>query len=230
MSHGGESKRNPTVHPNVQRILGFNIAQRTPEWYSYRSRRVTASEVSTVIAQGRGAKTLMMKKKSGANSSRFSTEYTRIGTENEENIVEIYKEMYPDVVVYHDLSIVPHKTEDYVAASLDACTNTGINVEIKTCFSRSFTKVPKSYRDQVQLQMAVADLEHTHLVYQYINMPGKPVVIHDIPRSREWFETNAPTLKKFVEDLEDFSPFDLVLLNYQYARMCEKKTMRQGVE
>ena len=220
----------PTVHPNVQRILGFNIAQRTPEWYSYRSKRVTASEVSTVIAQGRGAKTLMMKKKSGANSSRFSTEYTRIGTENEENIVEIYKEMYPDVVVYHDLSIVPHKTEDYVAASLDACTNTGINVEIKTCFKSSFAKVPKSYRDQVQLQMAVADLEHTHLVYQYINMPGKPVVVHDIPRSREWFETNAPTLKKFVEDLEDFSPFDLVLLNYQYARMCEKKRMRQGVE
>ncbi|CAM9269072.1 unnamed protein product [Sphacelaria rigidula] len=89
----------------------------------------------------------MMKKKCGANSSRFSTEYTRIGMENEENIVKIYREMFPDVVVYHDLSIVPHETEDYLAASLDACTNTGINVEIKTCFKTSFTNVPKAYRD-----------------------------------------------------------------------------------
>lgn len=209
------------VHPSVERILGFNIEQRTPEWYSFRSKRVTASEVSVVIAQGRGAKTLMMKKKCGANSSRFSTEYTRLGTENEENIVQIYREMYPGVVVYHDLSIVPHATEDYLAASLDACTNTGINVEIKTCFKTSFTKVPKAYRDQVQMQMAVADLEHTHLVYQYVNMPDKPVVIHQIPRCRQWFKDHAPILKKFVEDLREFSPFDLVLLNYQYAKMCE---------
>lgn len=213
------------VHQSVQRILSYKIAQRTPEWYSYRSKRVTASEVSTVIAQGRGAETLLKKKKCAGNSSSFSTEYTRIGAENEENIVQIYKEMYPDVVVYHDLSIVPHKTEDYVAASLDACTNTGINVEIKTCFNSSFSTVPKSYRDQVQLQMAVADLDHTHLVYQYINMPGKPIVIHDIPRSKDWFEEVSPILKKFVQDLEDFTPFDLVLLNYQYAKRREKELM-----
>lgn len=219
--HSPKRSKNINIHPSVQRILGFKIEQRTPEWYSFRSKRVTASEVSVVIARGRGAKTLMMKKKSGAKSSGFSTEYTRIGTENEENIVQIYRRMYPDVVVYHDLSIVPHATEDYLAASLDACTNTGINVEIKTCFKTSFTKVPKAYRDQVQMQMEVADLEHTHLVYQYINMPGKPVVVHEIPRSRQWFEDNAPILKEFVEGLREFSPFDLVLLNYQYAKMCE---------
>lgn len=184
---------------------------------------MTASEVSTVIAQGRGAQTLMTRKKCGPASSSFSTEYTRIGSENEENIVQIYKKMYPDVDVYHDLSIVPHKTEEYLAASLDACTNTGINVEIKTCFKTSFSSVPKAYRDQVQLQMAVADLEHTHLVYQYINMPGKPVVVHDIPRCRQWFEDNAPILRKFAEDLQDYCPFDLVLLNYQYNKMmCPK--------
>lgn len=206
------------VHPSVQRILSYNIVQRSPEWYSYRSKRVTASEVSTVIAQGRGAETLLLKKRCGSGSPGFSTEYTRIGSENEQNIVEIYKQMYPDVVVHHELSIVPHKTEDYLAASLDAVTDEGINVEIKTCFKTSLnTSVPKSYRDQVQLQMAVADLEHTHLVYQYINMPGKPVVIHDIPRSYKWFEINAPILRKFAEALGE-SAFDLVLLNYQYEK------------
>ena len=209
------------VHPSVQRILSYNIAQRTPEWYSYRSKRVTASEVSTVIAQGRGAETLLMKKK-GPQSPGFSTEYTRIGSENEENIVEIYKQMYPEVVVHHDLSIVPHKTEGHLAASLDAVTDHGINVEIKTCFKNKLnTTIPKAYRDQVQLQMEVADLEHTHLVYQYVNMPGKPVVIHDIPRSYKWFEINAPILKKFAEALRE-SAFDLVLLNYQYEKRYGK--------
>jgi len=215
---------NHEIHPNVERILNFpKIAQRTPEWYEYRCKRVTASEVSVVIANGKGSKTLMMKKKLGSNSSSFSTEYTRIGTENEENIVEKYREMYPDVIVYHDLSIIPHKTEEYVAASLDACTNTGINVEIKTCFKNTFTKVPKSYRDQVQLQMEVSDLDHTHLVYQYINMPGKPVVVHDIPRDKNWFKTHKETLKNFIQDMEFYFPFDLVLINYQYALRKEKE-------
>lgn len=211
------------IHPSVERILQFpKIAQRTPEWFSYRCKKVTASEVSIVIAKGKGYKTLMNKKKSGRSSSFFSTEYTKIGSDNEEKIVEIYKNMFPDVTVYHDLSIIPHKTEDYVAASLDACTNTGINVEIKTCFSNSFTRVPKSYRDQVQLQMEVSDLDHTHLVYQYINMEGKPVIIHDIPRDRNWFVTHKDTLKNFVEEMKSYLPFDLVLINYQYALMQEK--------
>jgi len=75
--------------------------------------------------------------------------------------------------------------------------------------------VSKAYRDQVQLQMEVANLDHTHLVQQYINMEGKPILIHDIPRDREWFRRNAPILKRFVEDLEEYLPFDLVLINYQ---------------
>jgi len=191
------------THPSVKRILQFpKIQQRSPEWFSYRCKRVTASEVSTVLAQGKGAKSLMDRKKSGGSPS-FSTEYTRIGTENEDKVVDKYREKYPGVKVYHDLSII------------DACTDTGINVEIKTCFKEKFVNVSKAYRDQVQLQMEVANLDHTHLVQQYINMEGKPILIHDIPRDREWFRRNAPILKRFVEDLEEYLPFDLVLINYQ---------------
>lgn len=205
-------------HPNIERILNFpRIPQRTEEWFSYRKNRVTASEVSIILAQGKGAKSLMLKKKMGGGSS-FSTEYTRIGTDNEELIVEKYKKLYPDVVVYHDLSIVPHKTHSFIAASLDACTNTGINVEIKTCFKDKHVKVCKAYRDQVQLQMEVADLELTHLVQEYYNMPGKPIVVHEIKRDRSWFEKSCPIIEKFVQDLDIFFPFDLVMVNYQMER------------
>lgn len=213
------------MHPSVHRILSFpKIQQRTPEWFEYRCKRVTASEVSIVIARGKGAKSLMEKKKCGSSSSHFSTEYTRIGTDNEEKVVDLYRQKYPDLVVHHDLSIIPHKTVDFVAASLDACTECGINVEIKTCFKDKFVKVSKAYYDQVQLQMEVSDLNLTHLVQHYINMPGQPIVVHEIKRDRSWFERNAPILEKFVRDLEDFFPFDMVLIRYQLAtlekRMC----------
>lgn len=210
------------MHPNVHRILSFpRIQQRTREWFEYRCKRVTASEVSTVIAQGKGAKTLMEKKKFGSRCSHFSTEFTRIGTDNEEKVVELYRQKYPDLVVHHDLSIIPHKTLDFVAASLDACTECGINVEIKTCFKDTYVKVSKAYYDQVQLQMEVADLDVTHLVQHYINMPGQPIVVHEIQRDREWFKKNAPILEKFVGEMEDYFPFDLVLIRYQMAILEE---------
>lgn len=207
------------LHPSVKKILESPIiSQRTPEWYYYRSKRVTASECSIVLARGKGSKSLMYRKKCGGGSN-FSNEYTRIGSENEEEIVKQYREMYPEVEVYHNLSIIPHPTENYVAASLDACTNTGINVEIKTCFKNKKIPICKAYRDQVQLQMEVADLELTHLVQQYYNLPGRPLVITEIKRDRDWFKNNAPIFKEFVSNLESFSPFDLILIKYQLAKM-----------
>lgn len=207
------------IHPSIKRILEFTpIQQRTKEWFSYRSSKVTASEVSIVIARGKGAQSLMLKKKLGGLSS-FSNKYTQIGSENEEHIVDKYRKLYPDVTVYHDLSIIPHKTLHYVAASLDAMTNTGINVEIKTCFKDKHVKVCKAYRDQVQLQMEVADLELTHLVQEYYNMPGRPIVVHEIHRDRSWFEKNKPIIKEFVEKLDSFFPFDLLIINFQLSRI-----------
>ena len=105
------------------------------------------------------------------------------------------------------MSIIPHQTLDYVAASLDACTASGINVEIKTVFKEKFVKVSKMYYDQVQLQMEVADLGKTHLVQHYIRMPDQPIVVHEILRDRGWFERNRDIFKGFVEKVRNFFPF-----------------------
>ena len=146
-------------HPSVEKILNSpNIAQRSDEWFEYRRSRVTASEVSTVLAQGKGAVSLMEKKKSSAMLGGISNEYTRIGSENEEEVVRLYNLKYPEVTVYHDLQIIPHPDYNFIAASLDACTNTGINVEIKTIFKDKHVKVSKAHRDQVQLQMEVSNM------------------------------------------------------------------------
>ena len=195
------------MHPGIKRILDFpKIAQRTPEWYEYRRNRVTASEASTIIAQGKGYERVF-EQKVGMRDSNISSEYMTVGTENEENVVNLYRANYPEEEVFHDLSIVPHRTLDYVAASLDACTASGINVEIKTVFKDKFVKVSKMYHDQVQLQMEVADLDKTHLVQHYIRMPDQPIVVHEIARDRQWFERNCAIFEGFVQKVRDFFPF-----------------------
>ncbi len=197
------------MHPSVSRIISYpKIAQRTPEWYSYRKRRVTASEASTIIAQGKGYKRIF-EEKVGIRESNFNSEYMTIGTNNEEVVVELYRKLYPDEEVFHDLSIIPHMTHDYVAASLDACTASGINVEIKTVFKDKFVNVSKAYRDQVQLQMEVANLDHTHLVQHYIRMPGQPIKVHEIKRDPTWFAKNSDIFKRFVREVRGFFPFDV---------------------
>ncbi|CAM9112382.1 unnamed protein product, partial [Ectocarpus sp. 12 AP-2014] len=191
------------MNSSIKRIIEFpKISQRTPEWYEYRKKRVTASEASTIIAQGKGYDRVF-EQKVGIRDSSVSSQYMTIGTENEQAVVELYRDKYPDEEVFHDLSIIPHRTLDYVAASLDACTASGINVEIKTMFKDDFVKVSKMYFDQVQLQMEVADLDKTHLVQHYIRMPGKPIVVHEITRDRAWFERNSGIFKDFVRKVRE---------------------------
>lgn len=214
------------VHPSIQRILDSpQIAQRTKEWFEYRRSRVTASEVSTVLAEGRGATSLMVAKKASAMLGGISNEYTRIGSENEEEVVRMYNKLYPHVTVYHDLPVVPHQDFNFVAASLDACTNTGINVEIKTIFKDSQVKVCKAHRDQVQLQMEVADLETTHLVHHYYRMDGAPIVVHTIQRDREWFKRSLPIIEAFIAKLECYFPFDMQVVMHQMRRHANERPM-----
>ena len=203
------------MHESTRRIIEFpKIEQRTPEWYEYRRSRITASEVSTIIANGKGAVSLMERKKLGGKSS-FSSSYAEIGSSHEEAVVKLYEQRYPEARVHHNLSIVPHKTIPYIAASLDACTEDGVNVEIKTCFSPVYVKVCKAYRDQVQLQMEVADMEITHLVQHYIRMENQPLVVHTIKRDREWFNQHHKVIKKFSEKLEIYFPFDMEYVHKQ---------------
>ncbi len=195
------------IHPSVKRIVEFpKIAQRTPEWYEYRKKRVTASEASTIIAQGKGYDRIF-EQKVGLRNVNITSKYMTIGTENEEAVVELYRQRYPEERVFHNLSIIPHKTLGFVAASLDACTASGINVEIKTVFKDKFVKVSKMYYDQVQLQMEVADLEKTHLVQHYIQIPEQPIVVHEILRDRSWFEKNRKVFEAFVSGVQNFFPF-----------------------
>ena len=208
----------PSYHPSVLLILASpRIVQKSPEWFAFRKAHVTASEASIIIAQGKGLRTLMNRKKYQAvNGSSFSNEYTKIGAENESNIVEQYRLMYPGVIVHDQLPIIKHQRFDFLAASLDACTNTGINVEIKTSFKKTpIRKVPKSYYDQVQLQMEVANLDTTHLVYQYINLPGQPLAVHEIERRPDWFAANLHKFQTFIEELRAMSHcmFDLSRLS-----------------
>ena len=79
----------------------------------------------------------------------------------------------------------------------------------KTVFKDKFMKVSKTYFDQVQLQMEVADLDKTHLVQHYIRMPGQPIKVHEIYRDKTWFAKNSDIFKRFVGEVRAYFPFDV---------------------
>jgi len=200
------------VHGSVAHILAAPvIPQRTEAWYEFRRIRLTASDVSKVLAKGAGKSRLsLFLEKTGQKDSFGGNEATESGAANESNALEEYKRIYPDLVVYDDLSAVVHETHDELAASLDAVTACGINVELKTIHGLKIKSIPKAYRDQVLFQMEVCNLEITHLVKYYVDLDKTFVEI--IHRDRKWFAENLEKFLQFVREVRAYDPiaeFDL---------------------
>jgi len=197
------------VHGSVARILAAPvIPQRTEAWYEFRRIRLTASDVSKVLAKGAGKSRLsLFLEKTGQKDSFGGNEATESGAANESNALEEYKRLYPDLVVYDDLSAVVHETHDELAASLDAVTACGINVELKTIHGHKIKSIPKTYRDQVLFQMEVCNLDVSHLVQFYVDR-GE-TLIETIHRDPEWFSENLDKFLTFVREVRAHKPIDL---------------------
>ncbi|CAN0131139.1 unnamed protein product, partial [Phaeothamnion confervicola] len=189
-------------HPNVTRLINApRIQQRTDEWMEFRRIRLTASDASKVLAKGGKSRTSLFLEKVGDKEPFSGNDATTSGTRNEENALNQYKNMYPGAVIFDNLTIMVHDTHDELAASLDAVTADGINLELKTIHGIKLKSIPKAYRDQVQLQMEVCNLETTHLVQYYIDL--EQTVFTVIGRDREWFETNRDSFLSFVHEVRE---------------------------
>ena len=197
------------VHGSVARILAApKIAQRTEAWYEFRRIRLTASDASKVLAKGAGKSRLsLFLEKTGQKDSFGGNEATESGAANESNALEEYKRMHPDLVVYDDLSAVVHEAHDELAASLDAVTSCGINVELKTIHGIQMKSIPKTYRDQVLFQMEVCNLDVSHLVQFYVDR-GETVV-ETIHRDPGWFSENLDKFLTFVREVRAHDPVGL---------------------
>lgn len=138
--------------------------QRTPEWYAYRNKLITAS--SAYKALGSEAKVRELIKSKQTETPRYTCVDGPMhwGVKYEPVSVQYYT--FVNQTIVEEFGCITHDTHTFLGASPD-----GINVletsplygrmlEIKNPFSREITGNPKKeYWIQCQLQMEVCDLE-----------------------------------------------------------------------
>ena len=142
-------------------------AQRTPEWYAFRQRYLTASSAWKAFGTEASRNHLIYDKCAPMDV----TKYTRVsvdtpmhwGQKYEDVSIAWYERSYSTTV--EDFGCIPHPTLACLAASPDGINvspgpRCGRMVEVKNIFNRKITGVPKiEYWIQMQLQMEVCDLD-----------------------------------------------------------------------
>lgn len=140
-------------------------AQKTPEWYTFRKKHLTGSNIWKLFSTP-GARNQLIYEKLAPSSSNAYRNNLSEGPLNwghkYEPLSILFYEYYNDVCV-EEFGCVPHKEISFLAASPDGIVtskkNNGRMVEIKNVVSREITKIPKmEYYIQMQLQMEVCEL------------------------------------------------------------------------
>ena len=139
-------------------------AQKSEEWYSFRKKHLTGSNIWKVFSTQSSINQLIYEKlaPNDSSSKRNSLSESPLNWGHKyEPLTCLFYEYYNDVVV-EEFGCVPHKTIPFLAASPDGIVtstkNNGRMVEIKNVVSREITKIPKmDYYIQMQLQMEVCN-------------------------------------------------------------------------
>ncbi len=182
---------NMAINTKVSSLLSrHQPVQRTPDWYTARNTKITASEAASCLPftemlckdylsafnqtfkNYNENKTLnSYKKKSeyimdkcmsfhGKNTYKDSV-YTLHGKKFEEIAVRFYKKLYNTDVL--EFGLLTHQNYPWLAASPDGITPNGIMLEIKCPYSREIKDCPPIYYwVQMQIQLEVADLDQCH--------------------------------------------------------------------
>jgi putative phage-type endonuclease len=182
------------------------VIQRTEEWYSLRENMLTASDVATALGLNpyRTPKNLLMSKTSKKKGGRFESEATKHGNMYEDRAIERFCELTGHVV--HNVGIFVHDEHKWLGGSPDGLTETCELVEVKCPLTREIKhEIPEYYFPQVQVCMEILDVPKCYFI-QYKPPDVEAGVneildILEVPRDKNWFNENLPTMKRFWEDV-----------------------------
>lgn len=141
--------------------------QRTPEWYSFRNERLTASDLMYAIDCSNKKRTEIVKKKCGYNPNFTPGQAILHGIKYEPIATQIYESRNNLIVM--EFGCLPHQHIPFFGASPDGIVSydsqnrnyVGRMLEIKCPKSRTITGIiPESYYAQIQGQLEVCDLEY----------------------------------------------------------------------
>ena len=146
--------------------------QRTPEWYTFRNNRLTASDLGTVMGVNPyEVYNKVIQKKCGLEMPFVMNKFIKRGVKYEDVIIAIYS--LRNKVKVFEYGCVPHPTLEHFGASPDGIVDSesenqqlvGRMLEIKCPGGRPITGLcPEYYYCQVQGQLEVCDLEYCDFV------------------------------------------------------------------
>jgi len=132
--------------------------QRTPEWFAFRSERLTASDIATALNENTYCRPKeLILKKCGIKKPFSMNAACQHGVKYEPVSCMLY-EYYEKKKVY-EFGCISHKYYNFLGASPDGICSDGTMLEIKNPLSRTIYGIPpKYYWIQMQIQMEVFDL------------------------------------------------------------------------
>lgn len=185
----------------------INVEQGSPEWFSARLGRVTASEFSTVIAKGQGKtrRTYMLKligeRLTGEVAESYSNGHMERGKVMEAEARAMY-EMLNGVDV-EQVGFVA--LGDEIGCSPDGLVGKG-GLEIKTKLPHLHLDVllkdemPAEHKAQVQGEMWVCDLEWVDFVSYW---PKLPLFVKRVFRDESYINNLSSEVDRFLEELSE---------------------------
>ena len=146
-------------------------AQKTEEWYEFRKKHLTGSNIWKVFSSESTRNQLIYEKLQPTDTTKtyHSLANNPLNWGHKyEPLSCLFYEYFNDVSV-EEFGCIPHSSIPFLAASPDGIVtsdkNNGRMVEIKNVVSRDITKIPKmEYYIQMQLQMEVCNLNDCDFV------------------------------------------------------------------
>ena len=195
------------------RAIQYAITYEGPEqgsqsWLAQREMFLTGSIIYELIGpNARASRRRVFREKVGIDPRKFfGNEYTRFGTEYEDEAICVYRNT-TDRRPITNLPLIRHRTIPFLAASPDFITRCGRAGEVKCPPRRQMGPfIPEKYYPQVQLVMEVCDLEVCDFVQYRPSAYGEPYkyICVEVTRNREWFARVLPVLSEFHEQMVEY--------------------------
>lgn len=191
------------------------MEQKSPEWFTARLGKVTASKVADVIAQTKSGYAasranymaqLVVERLTNTQAESFSNAAMEWGTEQEPFARAAY-EVAKGVIV-EEVGFIDHPTIAMSGASPDGLVNDGGLVEIKCPNTATHIetlleqRAPNKYIAQMQWQMACTDRWWCDFVSFDPRMPEKAqLFVTRVQRDDEYIRTIELEVRKFLSEL-----------------------------
>ena len=190
-----------------------DIDQNTQEWFDIRDLKFTASNASTILAEGAGLKTLikemLAEHYSSGNFEEYSNKYTNKdmdrGHEFEDKARMTYEFETGNTV--EQVGFV--ELNKYVGCSPDGLVNDDGLIEIKNHSDKVYLellltdKIDKKYYNQMQMQMYVTGRKWCDYFGFNPNFTDKPFYLKRIFPDTDVFAHLDTALKQAIKDLKE---------------------------